>query len=67
MTTGLITGETSIKITAAGRGTPFFTRLLKMGMDAQSQTGRQKPARMANNCPDSTFLGNFCCIQSGGR
>ena len=59
MTTGLITGDTSIKVTAAGIGTPFLTRLLNTGMDAQSHTGRKNPAMTANSWPARIFSGNF--------
>ena len=59
MTTGLITGDTSIKVTAAGIGTPFLTRPLNTGMDAQSHTGKQKPASTAKSWPDRIFLGNL--------
>ena len=53
MTTGLMIGVTVIKVMATGRGIPFLTRLLKIGMEAQSQTGRQKSAQNRNKHPHS--------------
>ena len=58
MTTGLITGVAVIKVMATGREIPFFTKLRKMGIEAQSQTGKQNPPRMATNMPNPMDLGN---------
>ena len=57
-----MTGVATINTTADEVGTPFFIRLLNMGMVAQSQTGKQKPHTKANNIPNNAFLGNQRCI-----
>ena len=57
-----MTGVATINTTADDVGTPFFIRLLNMGMVAQSQTGKQKPHIRANNIPNNAFLGNRRCI-----
>ena len=59
-----MTGVATINTTADEVGTPFFIRLLNMGMVAQSQTGKQKPHTKANNIPNNAFLGNQRCITS---
>ena len=47
------------------RGTPFRTRLRNTGTEAQSHTGRQKPAKAANKRPPARCFGkcswSHCC------
>ena len=57
-----MTGVATINTTADEVGTPFFIKLLNMGIVAQSQTGKQKPHTKANNIPNNAFLGNQRCI-----
>jgi hypothetical protein len=64
MTTGLMTGVAVIKVTATGSGIPFLTKLLKTGMEVQSQTGRQKPPNMATTMPRPMDLGKRRSIHS---
>jgi hypothetical protein len=57
-------GVAVIKVTAADIGTPFLTKLLKIGIEAQSQTGRQNPPKMAASIPHPSFFGNLRSIAS---
>ena len=65
MTTGLMTGAAIRKVTAAAGGTPFRTRLRNTGTEAQSHTGRQKPAKAANKRLPARCFGkcswSHCC------
>ncbi|MPN29836.1 hypothetical protein SDC9_177289 [bioreactor metagenome] len=64
-------GVATIKVTATGRGIPFLTKLLKTGIEAQSQTGRKNPLITAISIPrpidfgkrlSITLLGTKTCI-----
>ena len=61
-TTGLMTGVTSIKVTAVLTGMPLRSRLWKIGMDAQSHTGSAAPAKIANSVPLMRFFGKNLSI-----
>ena len=54
-----MTGVATINTTADEVGTPFFIRLLNMGMVAQSQTGKQKPQKMLPIVNSLADFGNY--------
>lgn len=58
----MITGDAVIKQMAAGSGIPFFIRLLKTGMEAQSHTGRKNPVMIPLIIAGIVFWGKILAI-----